>query len=152
MSDRLPDEDHFGRLVSWQQVRKDADNEYTFRIYNTGDGLEYHPSKDVGSLQLVLPFNDVSKVSLENLLATEFVSGLYDVKQHYLDDAQKTEPIDYYEHIRLQLRGVADTKVDDQKFIEAHRSGTCSYASVSAAFGHFLGENKRAHWLEYVTQ
>ena len=132
------------------EIIKEEGNFFTFRIYNTGDGIQYHSSLQTGGLELTLPYYDIKHITEENLLNPTTLNAIIALKGDQSTPAMTA--VDFYEYLVREFHGTVENKAPEEHYIEAQKSGTCSYYSLSAAFGHNLGDDHRAGWFEYAGQ
>ena len=119
-------------------IEKNNDGTFCLTIYNTGEGLQYHPSLEEKGEQLVQPFIKITAIKEERLLDKEFTQAfleLLTVSKHPILRIGSTEynANDVYGLLTKTLRGTAvPCDGNREKFMPPQYSGTCAWASLSA--------------------
>lgn len=116
----------------YYQVIRDTEKTVTFRVYNTGQGLKYHPKGVRGTQEVASPYLDRSGVDLKAFLNPVFLKGLQELQTRKPSD--NMGPRYLYEALLPQLGGtVQPSNVETKDYLIPQQSGTCSYRSLSQA-------------------
>lgn len=115
-------------------VMKQPNGKFTIRIFNTGDGLNFHPSLSIGGKKKYHPFIEIQDVIKEKLSSEDFIQVLVEIKkpiEGYLSPQHKSE--DVYGVILPFLDGKR-VKRDHilEEYIFPQHSGICAWAGLMA--------------------
>ncbi len=129
------------------QIIKQSNGQYTFRAFNTGDGIDYQNHFSVGSNRLMLPFIEVVDVTQERITHPYFLRALHEIKRE-----PGTAHI-FYEAVVPLLQGRAGTREYGPEHLHyPQASGTCSYAVIIAFYTQAMGDNSAARRLGFEIQ
>ncbi len=128
----------FGHAI-YYEILPTSDKSATFRIYNTGAGInQYHASKPEGQKLKYQAYVEWQGVSREKLLSPYFLEALFELQTHARYNLKPTEygTSDIYESLKLLLQPHTirepSTAIDTSHFRSAQRSGICSWKSLMA--------------------
>lgn len=126
-----------GHALIYEVIRQD-DGGLTFRVYNTGAGIEkYHVFETVDLKDKVVPYVEVSNVSLEKILERPFLKAWQNLKTE-IPKPYQWNADDVYDGLLSQLEGEASTVVYGKKnLMTPQRSSTCVFMSSKALFYYF---------------
>ncbi|MEI8125927.1 MAG: hypothetical protein WCG42_09235, partial [Parachlamydiaceae bacterium] len=111
------------------EVLKQENGLFTFRVYNTGEGLEYYARAVVEAKTHFFPFIEIIDIPSENLLNPIFLQGLKELKQ--IEKGQIT----LVRRLLPELGGTFSERtyrMDELRLPQ--QSGTCAYLSIITAF------------------
>lgn len=121
------------------EIIKINPNQYNFRIYNTGAGLEFHSEVQAGYDQWALPVREFANVNLKTLTSKTFWHTFNKLRDNP-NDFWKASLI--YEHIIGALEPSKEvSSFPATSLFPPQNSGTCSYR-VLMAYLYGLFENK----------
>lgn len=114
----------------------------TFRIYNTGEGIDNHPSCEVGKKKKYRAFIEKCNVPLEDVLNEKFIQSLIEINR-FSTSQQPNQAYTYidtefgeyevYEGLLGMLRGeLGPPDYNLEELMGAQRAGTCSWKSICA--------------------
>lgn len=132
--DKLSVGDSIFMIANWTkhaflyQIIKDAPDSYTFKIYNSGDGLEtYHAMTIKGYEIQFLPFVEASKLTKDAITSLTFLKALNEIT---IPETYNTKAKDFYEKILFEIGGQPSENVyETEVFKSPQQAGTCSYFS-----------------------
>lgn len=114
----------------------------TFRLYNTGEGIDNHPSCEVGEKKKYRAFIEKCNVPVEDILHEKFIQSLIEIKrfstfqkpdQAYTYIDTKFGEYEVYEGLLGMLRGeLGPPNYNLEELMGAQRAGTCSWKSICA--------------------
>lgn len=112
------------------EVKKEIGDKYTFRVYNSGDGISYHLSSMVLSKSVFLPYIEKINISKDTILSQVFVRTLFDLRD-VKDKGNNSNQDILYGVVAKVLDGSLITRpplLED--LFDPQISGTCAYFSV----------------------
>lgn len=117
-----------GHAIVYQFVKGKGYDEYTFRAFNSGEGINaYHAHSVTGYEVKYMPFVEVTQISLEGITLRAFLKTLMEV---FKSKADETKPENFYEQILPWLDGKpSKISYDAFSFKSPQQAGTCSYFS-----------------------
>ncbi len=118
---------------------------YTFRIYNTGEGLKYHPTAIIEFKRQAITFIEDNDIPLENILRLSTLRSLEELNGR-MPAGTKNDPAYEAESIYLNLRTLlGGTAASHQHGTDQLRTpqmaGTCAMMSIFTAMSHRLSNN-----------
>lgn len=131
------------------EVLKQPDGLLSFRVYNTGQGLEYYKRAVIETETLYLPFIELVDIPGEKLLDRAVLAALQELRELDKKGIERC----LYAQILPQLEGKisnADHKFDELR--AAQQSGTCTYMSLLATFSQNLGGQHRPRRFDFETK
>ena len=137
-----------GHAVVYEIIRQN-NGSFTFRIYNSGSGLEYHISKTHHLKEKVVPFVEISNISIEKILARPFLR-LWQMMKTQIDYQTPWEGKDVYNVLVKHLGGeVGIINYGKEDLMTPQRSGTCAFMSLEALFYHMNADKKVSQKIRY---
>lgn len=158
--------------VIWEIKREtnpgEGEDTYSFRIYNSGQGIEHHASILVSSIKVsddlfskprefdyeqrkYLPFFEKINVSYPKLVSKGFLKTLYDLSSITEDPAGRPEL--FYNGLAFILDGTRSTRVlNFEDYLDPQIAGTCSYFSIPFFFRGSSQDKIFPNFLEFHTQ
>lgn len=126
-----------GHALIYEVIRQD-DGGLTFRLYNTGAGIaKYHVVETVDLKDKVVPYVEISNVSLEKMLARPFLKAWQNLKTE-IPTSYQWNADDVYDGLLSHLEGEASTVIyGKEDLMTPQRSGTCIFMSLQVLFYHF---------------
>lgn len=113
------------------EITKQENGRYSFRVYNSGEGLEFHPAFNLGSRRRVFPFVEKVNVSADTLFGSVFSKVLYDLRQFGDDATADGSSTKLYWLLHYSLDGTQTTrKPSFEDSLDPQQSGTCGYYSI----------------------
>lgn len=132
--------------------RRDPDGTYSFRVYNLGSGSQYHTLALAGYKTMRLPFAEVTETTIERLVARPFLTSLIDL-EHVDFSEQWIYSQQLYGNVLDLLQGQPSARrYLLEELREPQHGGTCTYASLSAAFSQQLKDQWRPRRLDFETE
>lgn len=117
-------------------------NKATFRLYNTGAGIEtYHSSKIEGHKEKYQAYNEWNGIDREKLESPHFLEALFELKSFMVRDQIGTKTQynkeDVYQGLKNLLEPKNESKgpqveLNTSHFMSPQRSGVCSWKSLMA--------------------
>lgn len=140
------------------EVRRDANGSYSFRVFNSGEGLDYHFSIDIPGRSLVFPYVEKRAVTRQSLLSKAFLGTLFSLKQ-YSRAGNNSSPDNLYKTVAYLLDGSLTTRAPSyEDYLDPQLAGTCAYYSVpyyyrsrdnsDKTYGDFLETNIQLKYLD----
>lgn len=133
--------------IYYQVLDHNADT-ITFRVYNTGEGLEFHPKGILGIQHVNAPFIDLLNVPISQFLDPVFLTAFQELKARAEKD--QTNPKDLYVTLLPKLKGqksLASCKTEN--VLLSQQSGTCSYRALAQTLNWQIEDRsllKRLEW------
>ncbi len=116
------------------EVRRDIGGNFSFRVFNSGAGINYHFGSDIPGRSLVFPYVEKRNVTKESLLTKGFLATLFGLKQ-YSAEGNAASPANLYLAVARLLDGDLITRAPSfEDFLDPQLSGTCAYYSVPYYF------------------
>lgn len=126
------------------EVEQQKDGKLTFRIYNEGEGIQYHDrihdkykTKYAGCI-------GVKDIPEKLFFRRSFIASLQGVAKLSGPAQSGTSPIQFLVgHLLPMLGGVKETSNDrTQQFLSPQKSGTCTYRSTLAFLAHSMSREE----------
>ncbi len=134
------------------EIKRDAANSYSVRIYNTGDGIAMHPRLKDAIERTLVPFVEFPDVDPNALLQAPVLQNLIDL-QGAPPSARKWGPTDVYAPIARALnRAPSHLVIPVDRLIAPQASGTCAYQSILAWFSQRMNSSKSFRRLTWELQ
>lgn len=127
------------------EFTKQADQSFTIKIINTGDGIQYHPAIPGELKQKISPYLCYENVSLEELENTKLLTALAEMKVRYppQTEGRYTSHDIYRAALKSLERKMNPNPPDDlTEFITKQHSGTCSVRCLMAYMRMKLGQKQ----------
>ena len=112
---------------------------YSFKVFNLGEGINYHPSLELDGHLKYLPYLEYQKIHEEQFNRTfflpllEIASFVKIVSSDPVTDSTNYSARDLYELTLPRLKGeIVDQSGDTDKYTLPHISGICAMASLLA--------------------
>ncbi|MBS0655907.1 MAG: hypothetical protein JSR46_09030, partial [Verrucomicrobia bacterium] len=123
------------------EIEKQANGKYAFRIYNEGQGIEFHDSKTVGYETKYAGCIAIADIPEKLLFRRSFLSNLQS-----LSTVEKGQNI-LVGDILPEIDGTKE-KVDPniRYFVSPQRGGSCTYRSFDAFMAHSMPEKEYKHY------
>ncbi|MDP1836571.1 MAG: DUF3638 domain-containing protein [Chlamydiales bacterium] len=118
----------WGQHAVVYEFTRQQDNRFTFRIFNTGEGVHYHPSYLTEQKTMTIPWITMENIKAEKLTHPLFTRALWELRQ---PAEQEITAADFYHTVLGFLEGTLKSehfRADDLQI--AQTSGTCTYASL----------------------
>ncbi len=151
--------DHFFFQGGWQghavvyEVSKDDSDTYTFKVFNSGEGLQYHLKQMVGSSEIFNPYIQKSYVSLSNLQSKGFLKVLYDLANDvYNTGVLSLEGVLYHAIKNILDGSLLSKKPSLEDFLDPQISGTCGYFSVPYYYKSKSEDKTLSDFIEFHMQ
>ena len=130
------------------QITKTCDNKFDFQIINTGDGSNYHYESSLGLKTKIAPAFTVSGITLEELIGTKerLRTDLFETLLIFYKGAFSCPEWDDC-HIYGAVAGyfpgkvISNKELNDDDFITAPRSKSCSWKSTMALMRQTMSKN-----------
>ncbi len=130
-----------GHAVIYEIVKM-GDDDFTFRIYNMGDGVQYHPSTNMGDKMQVLGMHEIVEVRRANLIRPVVIQGLQEMKNEPKDGV-KWDPSEMYYNLFGRMEGkISKRLIPAEHLLPSIFVGICTYSSLSAWLHHQLGSDQ----------
>lgn len=137
------------------EVIPEESGSWTVRIYNTGQGLQFHSKVVVGSETFHLPSTEHKQVSTEALLDPLFLKALRDMG--FSQDKSVGPNTLYYaiaDLLKIRKGAPLESAKASTLLQKPQRSGTCAFQVMNAVFLSYFGSQPafdRFHWEEQLT-
>jgi hypothetical protein len=133
----------------YYEILYETDETATFRIFNTGDGIQNHPRFQVGAKEKVgyVEWRGVLRSNLENPLFSKSIVEMrfYTAQKEDFDVNQKQKTMysfrDIYCGLKRVLKVEKEEAVNESFFVQPQRSGTCSCRALLAFLRSKMEEN-----------
>ena len=137
--------------VLYKVIKQDA-HSYKFRIYNSGDGAQFHSSSLDGSSNPIFPFIERNSVSHDQLTRFAFLKSLRDLS--FQDTyAPNSKMAFVYDNILRELGGNLTTPMARaEDFLDAQIAGNCSYFILPFMETSRLGDQALGAHLEFFVK
>lgn len=123
--------------MTYYWFRAQENGLYTHRIYNTGDGLEYHAKKMVGVKEKYLTFVEKVDISLDHILQYPTLRAMQELGRPTPAGKSSWNSMDLYHAILGALGGVSSAKVyGDSDLRDQQTAGICSFYALSTLLSH----------------
>ncbi|MEI8301432.1 MAG: hypothetical protein WCG10_07505, partial [Chlamydiota bacterium] len=139
------------------EVKKSESGNYSFAVYNTGEGLEYHPTICHGLKQKYQGSIQIENISASNITSINFYKSLFELSYLNLLKPQGEDetkgPKELYSGLLQSLGGVE--VLQDQGHISyrsAQRSGTCGWKCLMEALRQSCSSYDQYRKLKYIVQ
>ena len=139
------------------QVMKTGSSEdsYQFRVYNSGDGANFHESILDGSHRRLYPFVEIRDLTEKKITGLSFLKALRDLQIQYPEDEgdinSKTSFL--YDNVLSELRGTRTTyDMKSEGFLEPQIAGNCSYYVFPYRDNSDLGDQVLGANLEFFVK
>lgn len=135
------------------EIRKQIPEGYTFRVFNTGGGINYHARVVVETKDFILPFTEIVDIPKERITDFIFLQSLQELVTK-TDLYPPLGPQDLYGSVLPQLQGKINTEIYGRNDIRTPQvSGTCSYTSLVAYLNAYMGDYPvQSEYFELFTQ
>jgi len=112
------------------EVRKTGAETYTFRVFNSGEGIQYHQSISLTTQSLVMPYVEKLGVTKASVSSKGFLKLLQDINFD-TNKAIQDYPKILYNAVAQVLDGTPSThKPEFEDFLDPQISGSCAYYSI----------------------
>lgn len=129
------------------EIIKQTKEHLTFRIYNTGEGLEFHPMGFLGTQKVFLPYLERIDVPTDQFLHPTLLTALKELTD---SNGAKTGPADLYQNILHHLGGKPSVESQNEaNLLLPQQSGTCSYRSLAQALNGQIADKRLAERMEW---
>lgn len=149
------------RHAIYFEIVPQADGRFTFRVFNTGEGLpSFHADLPVDGKQKYRCFYEVTDVEKEKLLNPTFLRAWIEIRsfskeeedgsnRKFIYGSTKYGAADIYEGLLQMLDGkVSPPNLVQEQLMGAQRAGTCTWKGLCAWMKNYLShkEFKRLKW------
>lgn len=118
------------------EIIKQSDQTVSFRLYNTGEGIQHHVKETWNLKEKVVPYTEISNVALEKVLERPFLRA-WQLQQTEIPKKDAWKASDIYTGLMLHLGGEAAViNFGEEDLMTPQRSGTCAFMSLQALFNH----------------
>ena len=126
-----------GLYYEWM---KQEDKRYTFRIYNTGAGVEtFHPKETIHLQEKYLTFIERKNITLDSILSLPILKAMQEMLSYPLEKEDEWSPADTYNVILEELGGDPSKIIYSQEDLQSpQRAGTCSFMSLTTTLSHHM--------------
>jgi len=134
-----------GHSVIYEIIRESQSSQlFTFRIYNRGDGAQYHTLiLQEGGKQYTLPLTEILHIPFEELTKPSILKALYELYQIPVDNRQ-WDADQLYQIILPALGGqLSGNTYTPEQFMELTEVGHCTYLSLTG----LVSQHLRSPWL-----
>lgn len=139
------------------EVIKDNKNNYHFAIYNTGEGIENHPSIHHNLKQKFQGYIEIANISPEKMCNPSFYKTLFEIESlNRISDPTDVHikgPDALYEGVVKYLGG--KRKISNKSFLDyrtPQKSGTCTWKCLMEAIRQHCGDYEQYRRLKYLIQ
>jgi len=149
-----------GGHAMYYEMTKQPDNTFSMKVYNTGAGLEFHPSRveynakesaDQSNFTEKRASNiEIRSIPFNRMTSPSFWKTVYEVqtvKSYFHKESQQTIPTRFngqtiYVYLLNTLNGVVDQNVvtDPKDYIVPQHSGVCSWTGIRAALASHISK------------
>jgi hypothetical protein len=130
-------------------IVKEKDGSYTFKIYNTGDGVSEHVNMQLGGKRKFLTHWTLRKIEDKEILSEALFSHLLSMLCLSPEKTKdKFNPQDIYHYLLHTLQGRRNTSVTTDQLSAPLNAGTCS-AGIWMALLHSLLSKEERFALKY---
>lgn len=141
-----------GHAIVYEVIRE-TEESYAFRIYNRGEGAEYHEQFLEGKKSKLLPFTEIEGILKEKLLSPTFLQSLQELREEPPFGDESWKSFELYETLLPLLEG----KISHKHFNPAQGQdpqivGHCSYMSWAALLHEHMGKEGNYERFEYELQ
>lgn len=142
-----------GHAIAYEVI-KQADGAYTFRVYNTGMGINaYYTRATLNGQNHYIQFTEIVDIPQENIQNLAFLYSLRVLTETKLGEAKEKIDKDLYITILSFLNGKMSSQVYPIETLrKAQMSGICSYLSLVAVFNQYFDDQKSAVRFEFETR
>lgn len=121
-----------GHATAWG-ITKQKDGRLTIRFHNTGDGVEYHASQQVGWEDRYLLFTEIENVGIEHFTSYSFLQGIYNIQTQVLK-TKGWSAREIYKSLLFGLEGQVSSKLYSlSELAKPQFVGICAMESTMAA-------------------
>jgi len=114
------------------EIVKVSDDEFTFRVHNRGDGLNFHAHAQAEGKSLSLAMHEVVEVKKANLLKPNVIQGLQELWDEPPNNV-KWNPAEMYYNVLLRMDGkISQRQIPIDHLLPDIFVGICSYSSLTA--------------------
>ncbi len=142
-----------GHAIVYEVIRE-TEKTYAFRVYNRGDGTEYHEEFTQGKKSMILPFTEIDGIVKKNLLSPIFLQKL-----QALQIKEPPRPMEKWPASMLytMILPLLDGEMSHMHFDlgqaqEPQTIGHCAYMSWAALLHEHMGKHGNYERLEYEIQ
>jgi len=120
------------------EIEKNPDGRYSFRIYNEGDGNQFHDKQAGAYKDKYAGCIAITDIPEKLLFRRSFLASLQSLCA--LSTEATMQPSQLLAEKLLPLIDGNEERVDErlQRYVSPQRSGTCTYRSLQAFFAHTL--------------
>lgn len=133
-------------------VTKQRDNSFTFKTYNSGDGLRYHTTLIADDTKKYHPFMTLTDIPLEDLTHPFFLRSLNELSRPPSDGSAPLSAQDIYQGLLRCLRGnvlyTPDTPLE--KYTLSQQSAICGWAGLALALGEHMTHNQHCQFIHDI--
>jgi len=133
------------------EIIKQPDGLFTFRIYNSGPGLQHHSSQDLEGKHHRLPFIEIVDISDDHILSPTLLKIIHELQQPAGRGTDWSDD-DIYQNLWLLHGKISNRIYSMDQVQETLDVGHCTFLSWSALLSQHLGKNGQYQRLIYELQ
>lgn len=138
-----------GHGISWS-LMKQHDGKLTVRLYNTGDGVDFHTHADIGLDYRSLRFTEMVNVDPNQFTSDAITQGIFNPVDANTRDASNWGSPDLYVSILNGLGGQLSQHTYSKAEMQLPQFvGVCSMESVMAVVDNIMGNEPSAKLLRF---
>jgi hypothetical protein len=135
-----------GGHAMYMEMIKQENGQFTVRLFNSGAGIENHPSIFIHETFKSYPCLELRDIDASKLTNKDFLTALLEIKVCSKDQDKiltNYSKKDLYDILWPYLGGTDTAKVGEiEKFIIPQHSGTCTWSSLMAILHFYLSKNE----------
>ncbi|MGM0440417.1 MAG: DUF3638 domain-containing protein [Chlamydiota bacterium] len=129
------------------KVKKESDGNYSLYVYNTGAGLEYHPSETLHGDFRYEPIIKYGHLSEEEICDQQFWTAISELQTIYYtardERKNRISATTIYGNLLSRFsKKKVDTEGSEKLLIAPQKAGTCAFRSPELYLRAFLGNKK----------